>query len=206
MPDAVSAQPQTRFLPNHDPEAEARLALYRLLAALLREPPKEPLIRQLVQYENPDRNDGQSNEAWQLLGLAARTSDSTQIDDEFHELFIGLGRGELVPYGSWYQTGYLMEQPLSRLRDDLSSLGFERRENHREPEDHVAALMEVVSLLIEEEEPLEVQADFFCNHLEPWVLRFFDDLEQARSAVFYRAVARLGRQFLELEQQSLTSL
>ena len=52
---------------------------------------------------------------------------------------IGLGRGELLPFGSWYQTGFLMERPLGYLRDDLSRLGYQREEGVHEPEDHVAA-------------------------------------------------------------------
>ncbi len=188
--------------PSLDPAAEQRITVYRLLAALLRDVPAPELLERLAAFEQGgERPDAAGADAWQLLGLAARSSSVRQVDDEFHELFIGLGRGELVPYGSWYLTGYLMEQPLSRLRDDLARLGFERDAGHREPEDHVAALFEVMSLLIESAEPMAVQGGFFRDHLAPWVPRFFEDLEQARNAVFYKAVARLGRDFMALEQQ-----
>ena len=45
-------------------------------------------------------------------------------------LFIGLGRGELLPYGSSYLTGFLHERPLARLRADLGPLGIERAEGN----------------------------------------------------------------------------
>ncbi|MEI9806344.1 MAG: molecular chaperone TorD family protein [Pseudolabrys sp.] len=41
------------------------------------------------------------------------------VEREFFNLFIGVGRGELMPYGSFYLTGFLHERPLARLREDL---------------------------------------------------------------------------------------
>ncbi|MEZ5449041.1 MAG: molecular chaperone TorD family protein [Thiolinea sp.] len=95
------------------------------------------------------------------LGLAAQHADPADVDDEFHDLFIGLGRGEVVPYGSWYLTGFLMEKPLGQLRQELRVLGFEREPNVYEPEDHAAALCEVMALLIEDQGAIELQAGFF---------------------------------------------
>jgi TorA maturation chaperone TorD len=37
--------------------------------------------------------------------------------------------------------------------------------------------------------------------MDPWMGRFFVDLEKAETAVFYEAVGRLGQQFLQLERQ-----
>jgi TorA maturation chaperone TorD len=180
-----------------------RITLYRLLATLLREPPSHELLEYLCGLEDQAGGAGELGRVLQLLGLAARSSSVAQLDDEFHELFIGLGRGELVPYGSWYLTGYLMEQPLGRLRNDLAALGFSRTDDTHEPEDHVAALLEVMSLLADGQEGMGVQARFFNAHLAGWLSRFFDDLEQARTAVFYRAVARLGALFSRSEEQLL---
>lgn len=180
-----------------------RVTLYRLLATLLREPPSHQLLEYLTTLEGQAHAAGEPGRALQLLGLAARSSSVAQLDDEFHDLFIGLGRGEIVPYGSWYLTGYLMEQPLARLRTDLAVLGFTRTQDTREPEDHVAALLEVMSLLAEGQEGQDVQGRFFNAHLAGWLSRFFDDLAQARAAVFYRSVARLGSLFSESEQQLL---
>ena len=44
-----------------------------------------------------------------------------RVEREFFDLFIGLGRGELLPYGSYYLTGFLHERPLARLREDLGA-------------------------------------------------------------------------------------
>jgi TorA maturation chaperone TorD len=145
--------------------------------------------------------------AWSYLRLASEHAVASDVDDEFHQLFIGLGRGELVPFGSWYLTGFLMERPLGRLRDDLSALGFERQEGVREPEDHIAALFEVMALLIRDPRvTLGSEQKFFSDHIEPWAGRFFADLEAAGEARYYRAVGRLGSAFFGVEKESLAML
>ena len=94
-----------------------------------------------------------------------------------------------------------MERPLGELRDDLRSLGFQRSDAVTEPEDHVAALCEVMLLLIEDATPLAEQKRFFERHMAPWVTRFFADLESADGAALYRAVGRFGKAFAAFENQ-----
>ena len=49
--------------------------------------------------------------------------------------------------GSWYLTGFLQEEPLAELRDDLAELGLGRA-GVTETEDHIAALAEVMRHLV----------------------------------------------------------
>jgi TorA maturation chaperone TorD len=110
------------------PEEQARRAgMYSVLAALLRDAPGQDVLDFVAQLES-DAPGGKAELvlALNMLSLASRHSTVTSLRDEFHALFIGLGRGELLPYGSWYQTGFLMEKPLGLLRADLARLGFER--------------------------------------------------------------------------------
>jgi TorA maturation chaperone TorD len=184
----------------------ARTNTYRLLARLLAAPASSELLGMLKQIDGADRSGGGAMAAaWQTLKLAGERTTVEAVDDEYHELFIGLTRGELVPYGSWYLTGFLMDQPLVVLRRDLAALGFERQEDVHEPEDHVSALCETMSLIIDGADGIsfETQRNFFNEHLAPWVGRFFGDLQQAQSARFYRAVGQLGEQFIEIEKQYL---
>jgi TorA maturation chaperone TorD len=185
-------------------EQRYRAGAYQLLAALLRGVPEQDVLEQLTQLSAVQGRHDELATAMSLLGLAASDTALQRIDDEYHALFIGLGRGELVPFGSWYLTGFLMEKPLALLRDDLAELGYERNADTHEPEDHVAALCEVMAMLIAEQTDLQVQEKFFQAHLASWVDRFFEDLSQAKSAVFYRAVGRFGRAFMELERHYLT--
>jgi TorA maturation chaperone TorD len=95
-----------------------------------------------------------------------------------------------------------MEKPLGVLRQDLAVLGFERQEGVHEPEDHIAALCEVMAMLASgDDAPFGVQKRFYERHLAPWAQRFFADLESADAAVFYKAVGRLGNEFFKLEQR-----
>ncbi len=197
------AEPQPM---GQDTDAQAyRAGIYGLLAALLRDTPDADMLSQVA-----DLDDGQNkgkNElqlAFSMLALAARHSGESALRDEYHALFIGLGRGELVPFGSWYQTGFLMERPLGLLREDLNRLGFERATDVREPEDHIAAVCEVMAYLIQEGRDSGVQRRFFDQHVDSWAERFFQDLTDAKSSVFYRSVGRLGCAYVQLERHYLS--
>lgn len=191
-----------------DAEQAHRAGFYGLLAALLRDAPDGDVLAYVAQLDSAAEPPGASELvlALKMLALASRHSSASALRDEYHTLFIGLGRGELVPYGSWYQTGFLMEKPLSLLRSDLARLGFERATDVHEPEDHVAALCEVMSLLIQDGVAREPQQQFFNNHLGNWAPAFFHDLATAHGAVFYKSVARLGLAFMQVETRYLSLL
>jgi TorA maturation chaperone TorD len=182
-----------------DEEERARAGVYSLLGALLASPPQPDLLTMLRDLEP---GTGALAPAWQSLKLAAGQAGPERLEEEFNALFIGLGRGELVPYGSWYLTGFIMEKPLAELRARLQQLGFARQEGVAEPEDHVAALCEVMAMTIAENRlTFSEQAAFFSRHVGSWMPRFFADLEKAQSAGFYRAVGSLGTRLMAVEQQ-----
>lgn len=182
-----------------------RANTYAILAALLSRPPTEDLIDYLRHIDSSvNQPTGDLGSAWIALKDAAMRTTPSLLDDEYHALFIGIGRGEVVPFGSWHMTGFLMEKPLSDLRDDLRALGIESDENVKDPEDHIAALCEVMSIVIHAEdinEPLERQ--LFIRHINPWATKFFKDLQEASSSDFYRHVGVLGQSFMALEAQYL---
>ena len=182
-----------------------RANMYSLLGSMLAAPPTAALLRLLSEIDEPveAHNEG-LGQAWQVLGLAGQCATPQALAEEYHELFIGLGRGEVVPYGSWYMTGFLMDQPLALLREDLKRLGFARQDGVAEPEDHAAALCETMSLLISGSATIESQRGFFSAHVGSWLETFFRDLQQAPSARFYRSVGQLGEHFLAFEKHYLT--
>jgi len=185
-----------------DEEQRYRASAYSLIAALLRSTPDQVMLDRLSglsQEVSPDGDDLLL--AMSTLALSAELHAPASIEEEFHNLFVGLGKGEVVPYGSWYLTGFMMEKPLSDLRDDLATLGYQRNASVVEPEDHVAALCEVISLMIVEASDLAVQDKFFQSHMANWMGKFFTDLGEAKSAVFYKAVARFGAAFIALESE-----
>jgi TorA maturation chaperone TorD len=186
-------------------EQRYRAGAYSLLAALLRAAPEQFLLDHLLEISPQDDAEPDAlAEAMSALATTARSQDPQQLEEEYNALFIGMGKGEVVPYGSWYMTGFLMEQPLSDLRDDLRVLGFERSADTHEPEDHVAAIFEVFSVMISDASSLSEQQRFFDTHMKPWLERFFTDLGNARSANFYKSVAQFGAAFIELESAYLS--
>ena len=184
-------------------ENQYRAGAYSMLAALLRQPPQQEILDTITGLANGVEEKDGFAVAMSMLGLAARDATTVELDDEYHALFIGLGRGELVPYGSWYLTGFLMEKPLGVLRDDLAAMGFTRSDGTCEPEDHVAALFEVMVMLINEGRSLTEQTTFFDAHISSWLGQFFMDLSEAKSAIFYRTVARFGNEFFNFEKRYL---
>jgi TorA maturation chaperone TorD len=178
-----------------------RGAEYALLSVLLGQAPTADLLTRVAALRGDATPLGLAHID---LANAAAATEETLAGREFFNLFIGVGRGELLPYGSYYQTGFLHERPLARVREDLALLGVERSEMTREPEDHIAILCEIMAGLAQGDfqADLEAQARFFDRHLAPWAARFFADLETTGAASFYKSVGRVGRTFMELEAEA----
>lgn len=179
----------------------ARAREYALLAILLVHAPEATLLKRIAGLRGDATPLGVAHAA---LAHAADEASAEKIARQFFDLFIGVGRGELLPYASYYLTGFLNERPLARLRDDLRALGIERVERHWEPEDHAAVLCEIMAGLCGGQFPatVEQQQQIFERHLAPWIGRFFADLEGAEVADFYRHVGTIGRLFIEIEMQA----
>lgn len=186
-------------------EDTLRANAYALLGHLLAQAPDAQMLALLRSIRIPADASGLMAEAWRSLRLAAEQVEPAVLEDEYFQLFIGIGQGEVVPYGSWYLTGFLMEKPLAELRRDLLGLGIERQQGVCEPEDHAAALCETMNMIITDPDiPFGMQRRFFETHLAPWMGRFFQDLRQAGSARFYQAAGLVGERFMEIEAKYLS--
>jgi TorA maturation chaperone TorD len=181
-------------------EDELRAAFYRMLAVALSAPPSSGMLAACAGLQSGDSAFGK---AVTTLAVAARMSDPAALATEYHNLFVGLGRGELVPYGSYYLTGFLQEKPLAKLRQDMARLGVQQATDNPDPEDHIAAVLDTMAGLIDGRfgEPLCLhdQKLFFTQHIAAWAPIFFQDLERVAHSSFYAAVGSLGRAFLSLE-------
>src|SRR5437764_11342612 len=192
-PDLYREQPTA----NVDEVDLARSQEYALLSALLARAPDGELLTRIARIGGDASPLGVAHIA---LAEAASRVKPDAIEREYFDLFIGLGRGELVPYGSYYLTGFLNERPLARLRDDLAVFGVERVEGNYEPEDHAATLCEMMAGLVGRRFPAPDGAErrLFDKHMAPWIGRLFADLERADAADFSRHVGTLGRLFLAI--------
>jgi TorA maturation chaperone TorD len=179
----------------------ARAQEYALLSALLVRAPDADLLARLSRLRGDASPLGVAHVA---LAEAASRFEVSAIEREYFDLFIGLGRGELLPYASYYLTGFLNERPLARLRDDLAQFGIERVDGNYEPEDHAATLCEIMAALASGRFQASEDAErrLFEKHIAPWMGRFFADLEHAEAAGFYRNVGTLGRVFIDIEAEA----
>jgi TorA maturation chaperone TorD len=186
-----------------DPVDAGRAQEYSLLGALLSSAPSRTLLDQIAKLRDDGTPLGHAHAA---LAEAASKATAAEVELEYFDLFVGLGRGELLPYASYYLTGFLNERPLSRLREDLATFGIERSENNSEPEDHAATLCQIMAGLASARFPAPPQAqrDFFERHVLHWMGRLFADMENAAGAKFYRSVGSLGRLLLEIEAEAFT--
>jgi TorA maturation chaperone TorD len=179
----------------------ARAQEYTLLATLLLRAPDAKLLSRLATLRGDASPLGMAHLA---LASAAERVRLERVEREFFDLFIGIGRGELMPYGSYYLTGFLHERPLARLREDLATLGIVRADTVYEPEDHAGILCEIMAGLVGGQLPARPQSDqmIFEKHMASWIGRFFTDLENADAADFYRAVGAVGRVFMDIELEA----
>jgi TorA maturation chaperone TorD len=182
----------------HDPLDVERARLFALLGRLLGDAPDTGLLHRLTLVRG---GSGEIGEAYAALAAAAALATPESAQREFFDLFIGVGRGEVLPYASYYLTGFLHERPLAELRGDLARLGIGRAEGVSEPEDHLAFLCETYAGLLAGafDAGPEEAAPFFARHIRPWAARCCADIEKADAAGFYRAVGRLGRAAIEIE-------
>ena len=186
-----------------DETEQSRAQGYLLLSTLLARSPSEDFLGRLGAVAGDASAWGSAVAA---VAAAARRATAEAVGREFHRLFIGLGRGELMPYASYYVTGFLQDRPLVAARRDMAALGIARDERVKEPEDHVAVLLETMGGLIDGRfgtpAPRGRQRAFFETHLAGWGPVFFRDLQAAEAADFYRPVGRLGLVLLEIEGQA----
>jgi TorA maturation chaperone TorD len=181
----------------------ARADLYNFLGALLAKPPDEMLLTQTAALSGDDTELGQ---AIATLARMARVTKPRAAEVEFNKLFIGLGRGELLPFASYYLTGFLNEKPLAALRRAMAAKGMQRSDTVFEPEDSMASLMEMMGAMIVGRfaRPAKIgeQKDFFNTHIRPWASHFYTDLEEARNSAFYSPVGTVGRIFMSVEAEA----
>ena len=195
----TEASPDAR-IPEED---RLRADMYDFLGALLAKPPDADLLGKSAALSGDDSEVGRSIRT--LARIAAASTPET-VEDEYNTLFVGLGRGELLPYASYYLTGFLNEKPLAALREDMKTLAIVRTDDVFEPEDHIASLFEMMAGMIvgrfAEPVSLDRSKRFFDRHIGPWASHFFSDLESARNSVFYAPVGSVGRAFMEIEKEA----
>lgn len=185
------------------PEEQARANLYGLLARLFYAPPDAALLKAIA----GESAEGDLGAAWSELAKAAAQADAEAVREEFEAAFIGVGKAPVTLYTTAYVIKYSNEAPLAELRGELARLGLARRAEAREPEDHIAALCDVMRHLIAEQQlPLSEQHRFFNRWIAPAADPLCAAIERSDKVAFYKPVAAFAKRFFALEQAAFEML
>ena len=190
------------------PEEAARGDFYALLGRLAYSAPDQALLSALANAEPiPPSGDGELSRAWEALSRASSAMDTDAAAEEYEALFIGMGKAPVSLYAGYYIGAPAADHPRVRLRADLAAFGLGWREENTEPEDHLAALFEVMRVLVaggrgRDPAPIAEQKRFFEAFLAVGAREFFLAMARAEKANYYRRVAGLGLAFLAIEAES----
>lgn len=184
------------------PEEQARANLYGLLARLFYAPPDAGLLKAMA----GETLDGELAQPWEALKRAAMAADPETVREEFETAFIGTGKAPVTLYATAYSIRFSNEVPLAELRGELSRLGLARRADTREPEDHIAALCDVMRHLVAKQQELEVQHRFFHRWIAPAAEPLCIAIDRSAATVFYKRVAQFANAFLSLERRAFEML
>ena len=194
-----------KIIENINEEDQLRADMYSFLANLLRSEPNSELINQLKVLQS---DDSPIVKSIKTLSKVALSLDLPTIRDEYVRIFVGVGRGEILPFASYYLTGFLKDKPLAKLRQDMEKIGIKLEDNVKEPEDHIASIFDMMAGLIvgkfNKKFSIAEQRDFFNKHLAPWVDLLMRDIESSKIAVFYSPIGTIGKEFMEIERSSFS--
>ncbi len=195
------------FVETLPPEEVARANFYGLLARLFYAPPDAALLEAIAGAEQPEGEDEGIGAAWQALARAADGADEEAVRDEYDTIFVGTGKAPVTLYTCAYSMKYSNEAPLVDLRAELTALGLARRESVSEPEDHMAALCDVMRHLIaEQKRDLHEQRRFFERWIAPTAGPLCDAIKKHPGTAFYKPVGQFANAFFRLEQSAFEML
>ncbi|MCC6197350.1 MAG: molecular chaperone TorD family protein [Burkholderiales bacterium] len=172
-----------------------------MLARLFFAPPDPALLESIAGAEGLAADDAVLRDTWHTLTEAAAHADAEALREAYDSAFIGTGKSPVSLYTTAYTVRSASEVPLVALRAELVELGLARHASSHEPEDHIAALCDVMRHLIATQEcDVSRQARFFNRWIAPAAHPLCDAIAEQRRGTFYEQVARFARAFFELER------
>jgi TorA maturation chaperone TorD len=207
----MNAASATIEQPRIAPEDQARADFYALLSRLFYAGPDAGLMAAIAGADEiVAEGDARVAEAWRELVAAAAATDPEAAREEYDLVFVGTGKAEVTPFATHYMTRTGAELILARLRGELARMGLARNPATREPEDHVAALCDVMRHLIVSggagDTAVQEEKGFFEGYIRPAFGAFCDAVLSSPNTNFYKPVARFARAFFAVEVESFAML
>ena len=197
--------------PTIDPEDQARADFYALLARLYAAEPDAALLKSIAAADELQVDEGSAEgealaEAWRKLIAASAVMDAEAAAAEYLDLFVGVGASEVSPHASAYEK-VPGRQPLVEVRAALAHLGLSRQPGNMLYEDHLAAVLATMRVLITgasgaDSFTVDDQRDFFAAHIDPWVISCCDAIYGRAIANYYKRVAQFTKAFMAIERDS----
>jgi TorA maturation chaperone TorD len=203
-PSAVASEPLAA-------EDEARANFYALLARLYAGAPDASLLQAIAAADDlPVEGDaGPARDlahAWASLKEASGSAHVEEIAQEYVDLFVGVGKSEVSLHAAQYlrSSGGSV---LAELRAELAGLGLGRQADVSVFEDHLAAVLEAMRVLIAggpdiERRGISEQRRLFAAYVDSWVPACCIAITGAAIANYYRRVAELTGFFVAIERDS----
>ena len=189
-------------------EDRARGEFYALLGRLYGAAPDAPLLAALGASDLwADDGENPLTGAWNRLVLASRAADAEAVEQEYTDLFVGVGKAECSLHGSYWTRDAGTEPPLVGLRTELARLGLARQGGSTLYEDHLGALCETMRILVagagaRPPETIATQRAFFERRIGPWVYECCAAVRESPIANYYAQVAQFTDLFMALERDS----
>ena len=203
----MSAAQTLNFVPTLPPEEAARADLYALLARLFATGPDQAVLSAIAGSQADFGADSALGQAWSGMKAVARCGDAAAASLEHAEIFVGTGRAPVSIYASHYLSDQWKEMTVVELRDRLPQLGLARQAGVSQPEDHLAALLEVMCYLVRrgnDAAGMTAQREFFERYLGPWFARFCAEVDKQKGLNFYCAATSMLQVFLAIEAEGFS--
>jgi TorA maturation chaperone TorD len=194
------------------PEDQARADFYALLSRLYASAPDAQLLAAIAAADELDvaANDGHAiglSQTWHALVAASAVMDPAAAATEYQELFIGVGQSEVSLHASAYAKAAKGGPFLVQIRDSLAQLKLVRQAGVTVFEDHMAAVLETMRVLITglgqpEAFAFDVQREFFNRNIDPWVDFCCNAICVKPLANYYLRVAQFTDSFMAVERDS----
>jgi TorA maturation chaperone TorD len=173
--------------------------------------------------EDPEVGGTKIAEGFNSLAEFAASLKESEFDKVLLELAVEyaglfLGVRHLPPHPS--ESVYTSEQRLimQKARDEVleiyMSMGLEKLDKFREPEDHIAMELQFMTYMCgktsealksgnnaQAKKYLEVQRDFLNEHLAKWVPMLAADILKGAKREFYKAVAKITEGYVQWDKE-----
>lgn len=193
-------------------EDRGRAGFYALLGRLYAGAPDAPLLRSIAQaddlpVETSEETARKLGNAWGTLKAASAAMDAAAAEQEYVDLFVGVGKSEV----SLHAAAYLHSSGgsvLAEIRGELARLGLGRQTGIDVYEDHLAAVLETMRVLIAgapgvSPHALPDQQRYFTAYVASWTVACCAAIIASPIANYYRRVAEFTQLFVAIERDSL---